>query len=187
MAQKRQCSGKNRRGEPCGSPPMLDADYCFAHNEALPDSHRFGRGEIQQRASSLGGKALKRPRVVDILRERLEEKYVEPVIAALVESLDAQKAIVTRDAEGNESVEFVTDHGTRIRAAEVMFDRGYGKPKQVTEVSGPDGEPIQLEAPLNAGDRSARAAALLAQSGLLEPADGATAGTNGHSNGKGRS
>jgi hypothetical protein len=43
---------------------------------------------------------------------------------------------------------FVTADGvpeaTAIEAAKVLLDRGYGRPKQQKELSGPDGEPINL-------------------------------------------
>lgn len=34
---------------------------------------------------------------------------------------------------------------TKLRAAEMLLDRGYGKPKQPNEFSGKDGEAIQVE------------------------------------------
>ena len=34
---------------------------------------------------------------------------------------------------------------TKLRAAEMLLDRGYGRPKQPTEFTGKDGEPIQVE------------------------------------------
>ncbi len=34
---------------------------------------------------------------------------------------------------------------TKLRAAEMLLDRGYGRPKQPNEFTGKDGEPIQVE------------------------------------------
>jgi hypothetical protein len=36
------------------------------------------------------------------------------------------------------------DAAIQLRAIELILDRGYGRPKQQKELSGPDGEPINL-------------------------------------------
>lgn len=35
-----KCSGTNRQGEPCNSPPMKDSDTCYAHSGALAEGSR---------------------------------------------------------------------------------------------------------------------------------------------------
>lgn len=188
---KNKCAGKNRAGEPCGANPLKEPDaegryWCSAHSPEVSDSERFGHGDQQRHASRLGGEALKRPRVVDLLREKLEEDLEEEVLQVFKEAVTAKKAVVVRDAEGNERVEFVTDHETRMRAADRLFDRAYGKPKQVTELTGADGGPLEIEAPVDALDRSTQAAALLARAGLIQGVEGngkALNGSNGNGNG----
>lgn len=32
MSVKRQCQGRNARGEPCGSAPLVEGAYCFMHD-----------------------------------------------------------------------------------------------------------------------------------------------------------
>jgi hypothetical protein len=48
----------------------------------------------------------------------------------------------------------------RVAAARELLDRAYGKPSQLQEHSGPNGEPIRV---LNEIDRASRIAALLAK------------------------
>ena len=56
MVGNRRCRARNARGEPCGSPPLKDAEYCLMHS---PD-HR----EMAAEARRLGG--LRRRREVAV-------------------------------------------------------------------------------------------------------------------------
>ncbi|HWT24524.1 MAG TPA: hypothetical protein VN213_13545 [Solirubrobacteraceae bacterium] len=106
---------------------------------------------------------------------------MEPVIAALIDALIAERGVVVGSGD-DATVEFVADHAIRIAAARELLDRAYGKPRQATEVTGPDGGPITLTVPTDGADRAARAAQLLATAGAIP---GSTNG-NGHHNGNGR-
>jgi hypothetical protein len=64
---RRQCKGTNRFGEPCGAAPLTDRDYCSAHDPVLPVSTRFQGG------AKPGGGRPPKPRVTDIMRQRVEE------------------------------------------------------------------------------------------------------------------
>jgi hypothetical protein len=44
----------------------------------------------------------------------------------------------------------------RIRAVELILERGWGKPMQAVELSGPDGDAIQMEAKVGLADKLAR-------------------------------
>lgn len=55
-------------------------------------------------------------------------KHAEKAIARLVEALDTE------------------NHETRIRAANSLLDRAYGKPKESVEMTGEDGGPIETRA-----------------------------------------
>jgi hypothetical protein len=78
-----------------------------------------------QEARRRGGYGKRKPRLGDTLRERVEDEC-EAIISAYVSALHDESA----------------DHETRMRAAERLLDRVYGRPKQGVELSGPDGEPL---------------------------------------------
>lgn len=59
--------------------------------------------------------------------------YTEQALATLA-------SIMLSDSEGG---------AARVAAANALLDRGYGKPKQSVEASGPDGGPIQTEATID--------------------------------------
>jgi hypothetical protein len=64
------------------------------------------------------------------------------------------------------------DERVRLSAAESLLDRGVGKPAQAVEVSGPDGEPILVQARKQAEQwlkKPETAAALLALAEASEP------------------
>lgn len=42
------------------------------------------------------------------------------------------------------------DEGARIKAAEVLLERGFGKPMQAVELSGPDGGPLNVRGLIDA-------------------------------------
>ncbi len=191
---KASCSGTTKAGKPCKAPPILQADdegnrWCNTHHPSPPDGVQSPmKGEAHLAASRAGGAATRRPRVIDLLRERLESEYVEPAIQAIAAALEAQRPVVTTDKDGNQSVRMVIDHPTRIRAAGEAFDRAYGKAKQVTELTGADGGPLELSHPVDAENKSARAARLLAQALGEEAVVGAASalnGSNGNGNGNG--
>ncbi len=66
-------------------------------------------------------------------------------ILALVAALDAERAIVVGNGP-TASVEMVPDHGERIKAANALLDRRYGKPNQA--ITGEDGGPLQVDGDL---------------------------------------
>ena len=57
----------------------------------------------------------RKPRVVDVIRERIEQD-MEPVIAALVDALSASRGVVVGAGESAE-LELIPDHAARIAAA----------------------------------------------------------------------
>jgi hypothetical protein len=132
---KRRCKGETDEGD-CRANPLKDSDFCLAHSDGnTRDLMRFGGAQP-------GAGRPKNPRAVDILRERLEGD-ADRILDALWNALDADTATVVLAGEERE-VELVPDHRTRIAAAREILDRAYGKPKQATEVSGPDGGPVAV-------------------------------------------
>lgn len=100
----------------------------------------------------------------DVLRKRFEEE-AERYFKPFEDSLQAMKAVVVGNG-GSARIELVEDMLTRMRAAEAVMDRIYGRPKQVNEITGADGGALEVKVP----DDEARKAALaeiLSSSGAL--------------------
>jgi hypothetical protein len=121
------CSATTKKGKPCRAAALKDRDVCLAH----ADQETRSRTKFQT-GQHLGGRP-KKPRVIDVLRERIEDE-IEDVIAVYREATKA-----TRIENGRE----VPDYAIRLRAVEALNDRAYGKPKQVSEISGPEGGPLE--------------------------------------------
>lgn len=167
MPRKRRCSATTKAGKPCKSPPLRNRKVCLAHSDAV------SRGSVgfTAEAGKQGGRP-RQPRTIDVLRERLEERADEIIDVYL----DAARA-VTHEAVGygedREIIE-VPDHALRLKAAEALHDRAYGKPKQATEISGPEGGPI-THAENSIPDETSfhrQAAKLLAEAGAITAAAG---------------
>lgn len=79
--------------------------------------------------------------------ERLRKecrKVTDKVIRAWIEALGAEKPVVVSDgAESGSHIEYVVDHDVRIKAANALADRGYGRPAQA--ITGEDGGPVQVD------------------------------------------
>ncbi len=137
----RRCAATNKAGEPCKAGPMKDSDYCSAHNPALPDGARFGSPAQAGAAGVLGGAATRKPRLVEVMRERVEAE-VDRILAPYFEALEG--AVVTATWEGEVIASDVADLGARIAAAEKLLNRVYGMPRQATELTGAEGGPVAV-------------------------------------------
>lgn len=92
------------------------------------------------------------------MRDRVREE-AEAILAPYFAALTG--AVVFDKLGGAHVPTLYPDLGARIDAAEKLLDRVEGKPKQTTEVSGPDGGPVQTEvSDALLADDEARAAAL---------------------------
>jgi hypothetical protein len=138
---KRRCKGTNKAGERCGAAPLKGSDYCRAHDPDVSGSARFGSHEQAKAAGDLGGRP-KAPRVVDVMRERVEED-VDRILVPYFDALEG--AVVHATFEGEVLPSDHPDIGARIAAAEKLLDRVYGRPKQALEHAGPDGSAIRTE------------------------------------------
>jgi hypothetical protein len=137
----RRCKGNTKAGKRCKARPLRGRNHCSAHDPDTPRSNRFGSPEQAATAGAAGGRP-KKPRATEILRDRVEndvDRWVQPFEEAL-----AAEAPVVVGTGKHATLEMVTDHGTRMRAAIAVLDRVYGRPKQATEISGPDGNPIEI-------------------------------------------
>ena len=112
----RHCEGTNRAGQPCRAAPLRDGQWCSAHEPKLPAAIRFGSSE--QAAGAATGVDRRTPSVTEQMRERVEAE-AEAILAPYFEAL----------AEGQ-------DIEQRMRAAERLLDRVFGRPKQSTQPGG---------------------------------------------------
>jgi hypothetical protein len=131
---KRRCKGKTRAGKACKAHPPRDSDYCRAHDPELPDSVRFGSRAQARAAGQLGGRP-RNPRVVDVLRDLLEEDLREEIQQVYRDALAAERGFLIVAGQETE-LKTLPDHATQLKAAEALLDRAYGKPKQALEHSG---------------------------------------------------
>lgn len=87
------------------------------------------------------GNPLGRPKMDPVVKEML--RCATPAAAkALVDALAAERSIVVGSGDKAEVVG-VPDHEVRMKAANAILDRLYGKPHQ--SISGEDGGPIRID------------------------------------------
>lgn len=149
MAKRRICGelsdSLNAKGEPCGATALKEGTvidgvvvmgrHCRAHDPNLPDSARI-------QGAQPGAGRPRKPRVVDVLREKIEEE-VEAWLDVLADARVATKVVgVIGEGDMAEPIE-VEDHRVRLQALSIALDRAYGRPRQ--EITGADGAPLQLE------------------------------------------
>jgi hypothetical protein len=127
--EARRCAGRNKAGEPCRARPLHDGDYCLAHDEERRVAAGFG-----------GAIRTPDPKPLEVLRERVENE-VETWLAPYRQAVTS--AVLNATYEGEVIASSVPDLGARISAAEKVFDRIYGRPKQVSEVSHSGGLSIE--------------------------------------------
>lgn len=120
----RRCQSTNRAGDPCRAAPLTGSRWCSAHDPQRPAPIRFGSPEQATEAAT--GVERRTPSVTDKMRERVEaesEKVLAPYFAAL---------------DAGEDVE------QRMRAAERLLDRSFGRPRQATEPAAEREQETQL-------------------------------------------
>jgi hypothetical protein len=75
------------------------------------------------------------------MRERVEER-IDEILAPYFNQLSG--AMMFAKWQGEVIPSEHPDTGARIEAAEALLDRVYGKPRQVTELTGRGGGPVRL-------------------------------------------
>lgn len=150
--RKRKCHGKNQQGKPCGAPPFkpgtivkgikVSGKWCSRHDEDLPENARIGGAQP-------GAGRPRKPRVVDVMREKLEENIdlmIDPYLQQALQAVNRIPKVI--DPKTGEITEWeeIPDYKARIAAVEKLLDRGYGKPGQALELTGRDGNPIEVDA-----------------------------------------
>lgn len=198
MSTRRACRGTTRAGNPCRAPPLTatgatkyqlpakDHDWCAAHHPDIPESSRFGSHAQATEAGQQGGRPAV-PRTTEVLRKLVNDNALvlarphfltlgydvrlgddgEPY---LVEVEGGGAKLYGTAKSGRVVVSEHNDLGAMMTAVEQLMNRVNGKPKQATEISGPEGGPVEVVAPLDARTKSAKALALLQQLGQFPDA-----------------
>lgn len=144
---------------------LYRAATCYAH---LPPKIRkkFGLGEFGGKVKgATGGNRMGPTKPMQVLREMFEQE-VTAWIKPYMDALTATKPVVVGNGRMAHVVK-VPDHRTRQAAAEALWDRLYGKPKQATEISGPDGGAIEVQVP-DDKNRQKEVAKILAAAGAVD-------------------
>jgi hypothetical protein len=190
----RRCKGKTKKGKRCHAPPLKDKDFCSAHDPDTPALERFGSHARARAAGVLGGRP-PLPKPTDVARELIEANIaavLRPHFKAIglllnddgtVEQLDHGAILTGESKDGYVRASDIEDLGAQMAAAEKLMDRVYGRPKQTQEISGPDGNPVEIESPLDATRRSIEAAKIVEQARQEREAIGAN-GDGPKSNGR---
>lgn len=153
--EKPRCHATNKQGEPCAAAPLTGKNYCGAHDPELPESSRFGSVAQAKEAAKLGGRP-RNPRPTERLQQIVEENlhvFLRPHLLTLGLEINADGSISPTNGgmgarmfgeskDGEIVASEYEDLGAQIEAVEKVFNRVYGRPKQVSEVSGPDGGPV---------------------------------------------
>lgn len=150
---KPRCAATTKKGTPCKAVPRNDTGLCNAHSpKEVQEASGFGGAQPNSGRPKL-------PKVTDLARQRVEqavEALLEPYFRTLGVEFDQAGRVVrvpgAKLVHKDQNGTFVTDIddlGARIMAAEKLLDRVYGKPRQSTEVTGPDGGPLQTRADLS--------------------------------------
>ena len=128
------CTGTTKAGGLCDAHPLkgTDPQVCIAHADRETQAS-VGFGGAQP-----GSGRPRAPRAVEIITERLEADF-EAWYQVLVDARDATKTVWSGSGEDAEAHE-VPDHPTRLAAFREAMDRGYGKPRQATEITLPGNE-----------------------------------------------
>ncbi len=150
------CTGTTRNDTPCRARPLKGTDRCLAHSDAkvrekvgfIPNNGKAGRPRI--------------PRPTEVLREIVEAdvlKFIEPELRILglevaydedgrphvQPSPGGGAKLYGTSKDGYVNVSRHEDLGAMAAAANRIFDRVWGRPRQQVEHSGPDGGPVRTE------------------------------------------
>jgi len=143
---------------------LVRAQWCFAH---IPAAKRelWGLDKFGGHPKGIEAqKKFRKPTFLDSLRETVENEVAE-FMQPYREAMEAMKPVPVGNGRFAR-VEMVPDHRARLQAVEAVADRAFGKPKQVQEITGAGGGPIQTEVPVDK-QREADVAKILAESGAL--------------------
>lgn len=152
---RRRCQGKTKAGKRCRAYPLHGAKLCLAHTDEKT-REKVGFGGAQE-----GAGRPRNPRVVDVLREWVEE-HAQELLSPYVDGLRSTVLVRVRvDGEDEAVLTELPDIELRQKTAERLQDRVYGKPRQTIEHAGPESGPaIAVEFTLDETVREAIGSAL---------------------------
>lgn len=133
-----RCSQAKADGTPCQAYALKGTDACLAHSDS---ETRASVGFVAE-AGVLGGRP-RRPREVELYAEVAEEMR-EEMRQVLRDGLRAELAVVVGGNSSSAHIETFPDAKQRLATLTAIVDRLHGKPRQMTEISGPDGRPVQV-------------------------------------------
>lgn len=179
---KPRCTSNTKKGTRCQNAPVKGTKHCISHSDK-ETRESAGFGGPQPNAGRPAN-----PKPSEVARKLIEDNVlalqrpywnalgydvvIDPETGPkLVELANGGAKLYGTSKFGDVCVSDHEDLGAMIAAAEKLQDRVYGKPKQVQELTGPEGGPVVLELPDDAEERSARAAALLKKHGRLDGGD----------------
>lgn len=163
------CTGTTKVGKPCGASALtagkeidgviVSGKFCRAHDPTLPESSRFGSRAQAKEAAKLAGRP-PLPKPTDIARRLIEQNemalqrpYWRTLGYDVVRGEDGLELVplthggakLHGESKNGEIVPSpVEDLGAQQEAAERLWNRVYGKPKQTQEISGPEGGPVEV-------------------------------------------
>lgn len=149
----RRCVGKTKKGKRCRAAPLTGRKHCLAHaDEKTRETTGFGGAQP-------GAGRPRAPRPHEIAQQLVEAhilRVLRPYFRTL--GLELQEDGQVTDCDGaikyvwagtEEAAIEMEDLGAQIIAAEKLLDRIYGKPRQVSEVTGEGGGPIEVAGELS--------------------------------------
>lgn len=177
---KRSCTGKTKKGKRCKAAPLKDKDCCLAHaDQETRESTGFG-------GSQPGAGRPRLPRPSEVAQQLIERNILalqkpywrtlgyDVVIGddgpELVELEEGGAKVYGESKDGDINVSDHEDLEAMQKAAERLQDRVYGRPKQATEITAPDGAGLLLLPPMDATEKSRKAAELLKDLGRVDAA-----------------
>lgn len=158
MTDRPHCTGTTKKGQPCKAAPLKGTTNCLAHSDQeTRESTRFGGAQPNAGRPPM-------PKPTEIMRRLLEQNAVAalrpywrtlgfdveigPDGPRLVELADGGAKLYGTSKDGDVNVSRHDDLGAMMAAAEKLFDRVYGRPKQQTEITGDGGGPVEIVTPV---------------------------------------
>jgi hypothetical protein len=153
---KPACKGLTKKGEPCKANPLKGTDRCLAHSDAktresvgfVADNGKAGRPRLPRPTET--ARRLIESNQAAVLRPHfrvLGYDILETPDGLALERIDGGGAKLhgVSQKDGRIIVSEHDDLGAHVTASEKLQDRVYGRPKQATELTGPEGGPVLIE------------------------------------------